>query len=172
MLTAQRRDEIAGASWSEVDLERGLLTIGAERMKGNVGHTVPLSPAAIEILETLPRFAAGDFVFSGATGAKPFSCFSKSKQRLDELIGDIEPYTVHDLRRTVRTRLAELGVSPFIGELVIGHRQVGIHAIYDLHTYDDEKRAALERWEAKLLSIVEPEPARPNVVPMPARARA
>jgi integrase len=171
MLTGQRRAEIGGASWPEVDLDRALLTIGAERMKANVGHTVPLSPAAIEILNTLSRFAAGDFVFSGATGAKPFSGFSTAKKRLDELVGDIEPYTVHDIRRTVRTRLAQLGVTPFVGELVIGHTQTGVHAVYDLHTYDAEKREALERWERRLLAIVEPEPARPNVVALPARAR-
>jgi integrase len=173
MLTGQRRSEIAGASWSEVDLERAVLEIPAERMKADAGHVVPLTPKAIEILAGLPRFKASNFLFSGATGAKPFSGFSAAKKRLDGLIGDIEPYTVHDLRRTLRTRLAELGVSVFIGELTIGHRQSGIHAIYDLHTYDDEKREALLRWEAKLLAIVapEPEPA-PNVVALPARVRA
>jgi integrase len=171
LLTGQRRAEIGGARWPEVDLERALLTIGAERMKANVGHTVPLSPKAIEILETLPRFRAGDFVFSGATGAKPFGGFSKSKQSLDGACPGIAPFTLHDLRRTVRTRLAVLGVTPFVGELVIGHTQKGVHAVYDLHTYNDQKRAALLAWEAKLLSIVAPGPE-PNVVPMTARARA
>jgi len=75
------------------------------------------------------------------------------------------------LRRTTRTRLSELGVTPFIAELVIGHTQKGVHAVYDLYRYHDEKQAALLKWEAKLLSIVAPEPA-PNVVPMSARARA
>jgi integrase len=173
MLSGQRRDEIAAAQWGEIDLDRGLLTIGAGRMKAKASHIVPLTPTVVEILETLPRFAAGDFVFSGQTGAKPFSGFSKAKVRLDKISGrSVAPYTLHDLRRTVRTRLAELGVTPFIGELVIGHQQKGVHAIYDLHRYDDEKRDALERWERKLLDIVapEPEPAG-NVVAMPARAR-
>jgi len=78
-------------------------------------------------------------VFSGQTGAKPFSGFSKVKNRLDR---EIAPYSLYDLRRTVRTRLAELGVSPFIGELVIviAHTQRGVHATYDRHRYDTEIR--------------------------------
>jgi integrase len=170
LLTGQRRDEIAGAPWAEVDLDRALLTIGRERMKQKTAHTVALTPAVVEILSGLPRFAAGDFIFSGQTGARPFSGFSKAKGRLDRAIGEIAPFTLHDLRRTVRTRLAELGVTPFVGELVIGHTQKGVHAVYDLHRYEEEKREALERWERRLLSIVG-EPAAPNVVPMPARAR-
>jgi integrase len=170
MLTGQRRDEIAEASWGEI--ERAVLTIPPERMKADDGHVVPLSPAAVAILEGLPRFAAGRFVFAGQTGARPFSGFSKAKRRLNRKIGEIEPFTLHDLRRTVRTRLSELGVTPFIAELVIGHRQRGVHAVYDLHRYENEKREALLKWEARLLSIVaEPEPAAPNVVPLPARAR-
>jgi integrase len=155
ILTGQRRDEIAGARWGDIDLNRALLTVGPERMKAGQAHAVPLTRSALEILEGLPRFALGDFVFSGQTGAKPFSGFSKAKTRLDRLTGGIAPYTLHDLRRTVRTRLAELGISPFIGELVIGHTQKGVHAVYDLHRYTDEKRDALEQWERRLLAIVQ-----------------
>jgi integrase len=169
ILTGQRRDEIAAARWSEMDLDAEVMTIGAERMKAKAGHTVPLTPAAIAILRSLPRFAARDYLFSGLTGARPFSGFSKAKSRLDRTIGNIASYTLHDLRRTTRTRLAELGVTPFVGELVIGHTQKGVHAVYDLHRYLPEKRDALERWERRLLEIVG-EPG--NVVPMPARAQA
>ena len=169
MLTGQRRNEIAEATWGEI--EAALLTIPPERMKADAGHVVPLTPAAVAILEGLPRFAAGDFVFAGQTGARPFSGFSKAKRRLNAALGGMKPFTLHDLRRTTRTRMAELGVTPFVGELVIGHRQRGVHAVYDLHTYDDEKREALLKWEARLLSIVAgPEPATPEVVPMRASA--
>jgi integrase len=156
ILTGQRRDEIAGARWGDIDLDGALLTIGPERMKAGKAHAVPLTRSAVEILQGLPRFEIGDFVFSGQTGAKPFSGFSKAKMRLDRLTGGIAPYTLHDLRRTVRTRLAELGISPFIGELVIGHTQKGVHAVYDLHRYTGEKRDALERWERRLLAVVKP----------------
>jgi integrase len=178
ILTGQRRDEIAGARWGEIDLDAGLLTIGAGRMKAKAGHSVPLTPAAVEMLRGLPRFVRGDFAFSGQAGDRPFSGFSKAKARLDRATGSIAPYTLHDLRRTVRTRLSELGVAPFVAELVLAHTQQGVAKVYDLHRYDAEKRDALEKWEARLLSIVapapepEPEAASDNVVPMPARARA
>jgi integrase len=166
MLSGQRRQEIAGATWSEVDLDKAVLTIGAERMKAAAAHTVPLTPTAIEILRSLPRFVAGDYVFSGRAGARPMSGFSKCKKRLDAKIGQMPPYSLHDLRRTVRTRLAELGVLPFIGELILAHAQQGVARIYDLHTYDAEKRDALNRWEAKLRQIVAPEPPTGKVVPL------
>jgi integrase len=171
MLTGQRRDEIAAARWSEVDLDRAVLELPAGRVKVDDRHVVPLTPAVLDILEALPRFAAGDYLFSGQAGDRPFSGFSKAKRRLNDLIGDIESFTLHDLRRTARTKLSELGVTPFVAELVIGHRQQGVSAIYDLYRYHNEKRAALLKWEAKLLSIVAPgpEPAG-NVVAMPRRA--
>jgi hypothetical protein len=62
---------------------------------------------------------------------------------------------------------------PVVAELVIGHKQTGIHQVYDVHTYDAEKRDALVRWERRLLSIVEPAPdgaALGNVVAMPKRS--
>jgi integrase len=174
-LTGQRRDELAGAAWGEIDLDKGLLTISAGRMKAKAGHSVPLTPAAVEMLRGLPRFARGDYVFSGMAGDRPFSGFSKAKARLDRATGKIAPYTLHDLRRTVRTRLSELGVAPFVAELVLAHKQQGVAKVYDLHRYDAEKRAALEKWEAKLLAILAPEPepaGTDNVVALPARARA
>ena len=171
ILTGQRRDEIAGARWAEIAPDLSVLTVAPSRMKAKIANAVPMTGAAVAILRALPRFTAGDFVFSGQTGAQPFSGFSKAKARLDKAIGDIAPYTLHDLRRTVRTRLAELGVTPFIGELVLAHTQKGVHGIYDTHRYSAEKRDALERWEARLLSLVAPEPE-PNVIKMPARKRA
>ena len=127
----------------------------------------------------MPRFAAGDYIFSTTAGRRPIGAFSQAKARLDQaLAGEVAPWRAHDLRRTMRTGLSSLGTLVFIAELVIGHTQSGVHAVYDLHRYDAEKRAALEAWEARLLSIVAPEsgpePALPpdNVVPLPARAGA
>ena len=161
-LTGQRRDEVAELRWSEVDLTGGLLTIPAERMKSKIAHVVPLAPAAHEIVRDLPRFSAGDFIFTTTGGSRPVSGFSKMKLRLDRTTSKLAedaavrmaPWRLHDLRRSARTGMAAAGVLPFIGELVIGHRQTGVHAVYDLHSYDDQKLEALARWEARLLSIV------------------
>jgi integrase len=176
LLTAQRRDEVGEARWREVDFGAGTLTLGAARMKEEAANVVPLTATAVSILRRLPRFASGeDFVFR--VGPKAYASFSGAKRRLDrkiaEMGGTVEPYSLHDLRRTVRTRLAQLGVLPFVAELVLAHAQPGIQKVYDLHTYDGEKRAALERWEKRLLEIVGPEPeAPPATVVVPLRRRA
>jgi integrase len=171
LLTGQRKNEIARASWGEItDLDGAdpTLTVPAERMKGMDGkvaaHTVPLTPTVVEILRGMPRFTGGDFVFTTTAGRRPLGGFSKVEKHLRARAG-IAHWQVHDLRRTVRTRLSELGVTPFTAELVIAHRQGGVHAVYDLHTYDREKRQALARWERRLLSIVAPEPES-KVVPI------
>jgi integrase len=163
LLTALRRDELSEATWSEINFDRGLLVIGAGRMKAKSSLAVPLVPTAVSILGAMPRFATGtDHLFR--VGPKPYASFSGAKARLDRVIGGtVAPFTLHDLRRTVRTRLSELGVLPFIAELVLAHTQQGIAKVYDLHRYDAEKREALEKWERRLLEIVG---AGPAVVPM------
>jgi integrase len=177
ILTACRRDEVASARWREIDLDRGILTVGAERMKAGAAHSVPLTPTAVEILRALPRFTTNDYVFPGQKTGTPFTGFSKAKARLDATIaknsGAIAAFSLHDLRRTVRTRLSELGVLPFVAELVLAHQQPGIAKVYDLHRYDAEKRDALKKWERRLTQIVAPETPAPagRVVPLRRRAR-
>jgi integrase len=162
ILTGQREREVADMSWSEVDLPNWLWTIPVVRMKGGRAHEVPLPPAAVALLNSLPRFTAGDFIFSTTTtaGAKPVNGFSKAKVRLDKLSG-VAKWKIHDLRRTMRTHLSALPVQDLVRELVIAHARPGLHKVYDQHTYQVEKRECLQLWEKRLLSIVEPPP--PNV---------
>ncbi len=160
MLTGQRLREISDARWSEIALDKALLTVPGERMKAKVSHTVPLTPEVVALLEGVPKFQDGAFVFTTTAGKRPISGFSKMKSRLDSEIAKladgtpIAPWTLHDLRRTMRTRLSGLGVLPLVAELIIGHKQTGIQAVYDLHTYDAEKRLALAKWEGALAVIV------------------
>jgi len=177
LLTGQRCNEIARARWSEIDRAAATLTVPAERMKGKVLHVVPLTPAVVALLDGQPRFAGGDCVFTTTGGRAPISGFSRAQARMRKAVEKLAAPTVvphwevHDLRRTARTGLSTTGATPFIGELVVAHRQGGVHGVYDLHRYDAEKRAALEAWEAKLLSIVgAPEPPDDMVVPLRARA--
>ena len=194
LLTGQRLREISDARWDEINLDDATLTVPAARMKGKVGHSVPLTPAVVSILKPVPRFEGGVFVFSTTAGQRPVSGFSKAKTSVDRAIAnalaetrqkptdkpdELPAWTIHDLRRTVRTRLSSLSVLPLVAELVIGHKQAGIHAVYDLHRYDAEKREALLRWENSFLEIIEPEPennapqsddtASPKVVPIGGR---
>jgi integrase len=173
LLTAVRRNEAARMTWSEVDLDKALWVIPGSRTKSGTPHEVPLSSTAVDLLRSLPRFT-GDFVFSTNGGRAPIKGFGKFKDTIDDRIGELAPpgltdWRFHDLRRTARTNLASLGVSPFIAELVIGHQQKGVHKVYDVHRYQAEKRDALERWASKLRTIIEPTP--PNVIALKA-ARA
>ena len=162
MLTGARLNEVAGARWGEFDLKKKIWTVPPERFKSNASHLVPLSDAAIAIIESLPRFTKGDHLFSTTYGEKPISGFSKPKVRLDEMMGNPPPWVVHDIRRTVRTRLASLRISDLVAEMVIGHGRKGIQRVYDQHTYEPEMREALELWAARLRDIVTPPPE--NVV--------
>ena len=166
LVTGQRKSEVAEATWTEFDLEKKLWEIPASRMKADAKHVVPLSDMAIEIVESLPRFNKGDCLFSTTFGEKPVSGFSKAKSRLDALmreqLGELEPFVVHDIRRTMRTRLSAAPVEDRVRELVIAHTQQGLHKIYDQHAYLDEKRQALDWWAGRLRGIVKPAPA--NVV--------
>ena len=102
MLSGQRRGEVAEARWREFDLGGRLWSIPPERFKSNATHIVPLTGDALDLLAALPRWAGGDFLFSTDGGKKPVNGFSKSKARLDKIVG-FDGWTVHDIRRTVRT---------------------------------------------------------------------
>jgi integrase len=168
ILTGQREREVSEMSWPEVDPQRQLWTIPTRRMKGDRAHEVPLAPAAAGLIETLPRWNGGDFVFTTTGGAKPINGFSKAKARIDRLSA-VSGWKIHDLRRTMRTHLSALPVEDLVRELVIAHAKPGLHKVYDRHGYQDEKRRCLELWERRLLSIVEPSP--PNVVELAAVQR-
>ena len=157
VLSGQRLNEIAKARWSEIDEGAGCLLIPAERMKGKAAHPLPLTPWMRELLEGLPRFESGDFLFSTTYGKRPVSGFSKMKSRLDRAIAakdDIDDWQIHDLRRTMRTGLSRAGVAPFFAELVIAHTQAGVHATYDRHRYGKEVLQALLKWEELLFDQV------------------
>jgi integrase len=168
-----RRSELAGARWREFDLRKGAAetwTLRGERTKNGKPRIIPLPAMAVGIIAELPRFAAGDFVLSALHGRRPFTAFSRMKARLDDRIAalndgvPLEQWGLHDLRRTMRTRLSALPIPQVVRELMIGHRQQGVAAVYDLHLYEAEQRAGFEAWSAKLRDIVEPPP--PNVVPL------
>ncbi len=166
LLLGQRRSEVAEMQWSEVDTEKREWTISARRSKNDSEHIVPLPDAAVDILDSLPRFTEGDFMFSTTAGRRPVSGFSKAKLRTDEILAKhktaIEGWRVHDLRRTCRSEMARLGVPEIVGERVLNHLPKGLAKTYNVHEYLDEKADALDRWAQEVQNIVEPPP--PNVV--------
>ena len=128
-----------------------------ERFKSNATHMVPLSDQAMTVLLSVPHFTKGDYLFSTILGERPVGGFSKAKARLDKLMG-APPWVIHDIRRTVRTRLASLRIPDMVAEMVIGHGRKGIQRVYDQHSYENEMREALELWAARLRDIVTPPP--------------
>ncbi len=155
LLTGARLREIAEASWDEIDLEGALLTVPTSRMKMKAAHVIPLNAAALAIVRELPRFTDGGYIFTTTRGRRPISGFSKFRAKFNETLKTYgwraaAPFTLHDLRRTVRTGLSSLEVPEEYAERVIGHQPQGIKATYDLHRYDKQKREALAKWEAKL----------------------
>jgi integrase len=160
LITGQRKSEVAEASWGEFDLDGKVWTIPAARMKADAAHIVPLSIDAVAVLNGLPIFNAGNFLFSTTFGKKPVNGFSKAKDRVDGLMADDlgkapSHWTIHDIRRTVRTGLSALPIADMVRELVIAHAKPGLHKVYDQFSYLDEKRAALELWAWRLREIVE-----------------
>jgi integrase len=171
LLTAQRRDEVAGMRWEEIEHETWI--IPAERYKTNVPNAVPLTDAARRLLGKPQKKG---FIFSTTGGKRPFSGFSKSKRALDEKIAELRKkddrrpmphWVTHDLRRTARSLMSRAGVPSDIAERVLGHAIPGVRRVYDRHSYEAEKRDALERLAALVDRILNPAP---NVVPFVASA--
>ena len=113
LLTAQRRSEVAGMRWSELDLSKAYwhLPPGNEdrKHKSSHPHTIPLGSRIIEILASLPRVHE-ELVFPARGKDNPVSGYSKWKQKLDNVSG-VRAWTLHDLRRTAATQMASLGVA-------------------------------------------------------------
>jgi integrase len=169
LLTGARKTEVAGGQWRELDLHKKLWMVPPERFKSNATHLVPLSDQAVAVLRELPRFTKGDHLFTTTLGEKHVTGFSRAKAEVDKLVGERlgaspPPWVIHDIRRTVRTRLASLRVPDMVAEMVIGHGRKGLQRVYDQHTYEAEMREALELWAARLRDIVTPPPE--NVVRM------
>jgi integrase len=153
VLTGQRRSEVGALEWRELDLDRAIWTIPAARSKNRRQHVVPLSPEAVEIIKALPRFSGSRFVFSPGETAP--SGYSRAKTRLDERIKEVNggeslaPWILHDIRRSVASGLAGLGVNLPIIERILNHVSgsfAGIVGIYQKYNFAAEMRGAMERW--------------------------
>jgi integrase len=157
ILTGQRREEVGGMPWAELDPDKGLWRIGAERTKNGLAHEVPLSGAAVEILQTQEQrddralvFGAGEGAFQGWSNAK--SALDKrmlARMRETDPRAQLPPWRLHDIRRTVATRLADLGEQPHVIEAILNHisgHKAGVAGVYNRASYAKEKRKALDLW--------------------------
>jgi integrase len=179
MLTGLWRNEIGALAREEIDLRAEVIAIPGRRTKNGRPHVTPISPQVRAIVGAAASDGAA-LVFSGGTAG--FSGWSRGKERLDERIARarrdeavpdrqgkpltgverqrhaLARWTLHDIRRTVATRLADLGIEPHVIEEVLGHasgHKAGVHGIYNRSGYEAQKRSALTLWGEKLVELVE-----------------
>jgi integrase len=176
LITAQRGGEVADMRWQDVDLGARWWTIPGERAKNGLPHRVPLTSMAIEIIKALkPQVISGNNVerpkrkYRTTTASETVSTEKPKQPPVYVLAGargkrqrseaaatfGLENFIGHDLRRTAASMMAAGGVSHFIIGRVLNHVERGVTAVYDRHSYDAEKGAALTWWDAKLTAILE-----------------
>ena len=159
LVTAQRGSEVLGMRWADVDLPAGWWTLPEERSKNGLSHRVPLSAPAVALLETR-RLVVGEspWVFPSASGLGPIAGVQKAVQRVRRRAGI--DFRGHDLRRTAASNMASMGIPRVVLARILNHVESGVTAVYDRHSYDREKREALESWGRRLEEIVG---VRPNL---------
>jgi integrase len=154
-LTGQRREEVAQLKWHEIDEQARTWSMPAERSKNNKAHIIHLSEPAWEVISG-HRNEAGGFVFATSRG-KHFQSFNTYKRVLDRLCG-VTNWRLHDLRRTVVSGMARLGVPPHVADKILNHQSgtiSGVAAVYQRHEFLPERKEALDRWGAHVIPIVE-----------------
>jgi integrase len=161
LLTGCRRENARTMRWSELDLDGKLWTVPADKSKNGRPYEIPLSHQMMTILNGMER--AGPFVFTRSDGSRPIGGMSDLKTALDHASG-LSGWRLHDLRRSLRTGLAKLGIAEEIGERVIGHSRSKLDQIYNVHEYRAEKAAALQLWGDHIDRLVNAAPAK--VVPL------
>ena len=166
LLTGARLNEVAGMRWSELSEDGALWSLPKERTKNKRAHSVPLAPLAQTLIGNVPRLAGSDLVFT-TTGKTPVSGWSRTKRRLDRNMlaiarkdkrdAVIAPWRLHDLRRSLVTGMAELGVRSDVIEVAVNHvsgSRGGIAGVYNRSELMDERREAFKRWANHVSGLV------------------
>jgi integrase len=158
ILLGARRQEIGGIAWSELDLEspQPPWTLPAVRSKNGRAHTLPLMPMASAIIRSVPRLVSRDLLF-GTRAVDGYRAWGESKRALDRRCG-VAGWTIHDVRRSVATMMADIGVQPHIIEQILNHQsghKAGPAGIYNRSSYQREVRAALALWEDHIRTLLD-----------------
>ena len=155
LVTGQRKGEVVGAEWDEFDLVAGWWTIPGEKAKNGLPHRVPLSPLALQLLKQNHKNTGdSEYLFPSSQGSKPIrdDAISKAVRRNESPL-NIPHFTPHDLRRTVASQMASSGTSRLVISKILNHVDSGVTAVYDRHSYDADKRKALNAWARQLDAI-------------------
>jgi len=166
LATAQRKAEIVTAAWNEIDLTEKWWTIPPEKAKNKLPHRVPLSPLALELLQAAKNITGDSpWVFPSPQTDRhitPEAVDHALRRPGLEALGFT--FVPHDLRRTAASHMTGMGISRLVVSKILNHVERGVTAVYDRHSYDREKRQALEAWALKLKAIIEE--AEINVIPL------
>jgi integrase len=150
--TACRSGEAISARWEDIDLERGEWSL--TDTKTGVPRTIALSKQTVAWIRTLTVLRSGEFLCPSSKGSHHLSQKSLTHQlwhaRKTNRHPAIDSWSPHDLRRTVRTRLAEMGIPTQVGEAMLGHSRSGVEGIYDLAEYLPQIREWLQVWNDHL----------------------
>jgi len=157
LLTAQRGGEVASMRWADVDLEGGWWTVPATSSKNKLAHRVPLNGSAIAILAALLATADKDaeYVLGAHHRAKGTGARGKRQQAEAAATFPVDNFRGHDLRRTAASIMASGGIPRLTISKILNHVERSVTAVYDRHSYDAEKTAALAWWDAKLTAILD-----------------
>jgi integrase len=157
LLTGQRRTEVGSAIWDEFDTERGVWTIASSRTKNHREHTIPLCGLALSVINAVPRQVGRDHLF-GVRG-HGFCSWATAKAALDARLGaQVKKWTLHDLRRSYCTRLADLGALPHTIEAAVNHQsgfRSGVGGTYNRSPYEREVKAAMAMWNDHVRTLIE-----------------
>ena len=163
LVTAQRGGEVASMTWEDLDLATGWWTIPAERSKNGLSHRVPLSPQALAVLEDVRGQDNGSpWLFPSPKPGRHIEHLVQAAKRIRERAG-VE-FVPHDLRRTAASLMTGMGIPRLTVKKILNHVERDVTATYDRHSYDQEKRQALDAWGQRLIEIVSGEPKASNVV--------
>jgi integrase len=198
MLTGQRRAEVANMAWAEIDLDTGTWRIPKERAKNGKAHEIDLSPQTVEVLNSVKRNGPYLFPARKAPTRKAVQAraeataesqgvrgFSAVKRKLDgeaetlwqaalakakaKHVAPMEPWRIHDLRRSAATGMAAMGFAPHVVERVLNHisgTQSGLVGVYQRHEYRAERKAAMLAWGAHVEAVAKGEALPSNVRPL------
>ena len=171
MLLGQRRNEVGRMKWEDINLEKGVWDLPREATKNKQPHKVPLLGLALEIIKSQPRIITKDsksrrsimcpYVFS-TTGTAPVSGWSKTKiQILDNLLSQqivLPDWRLHDFRRTVSTKLGDLGYHDTEIGMLLNHTSRGVTSVYNRSDYFKKKEEMLRAWDKLLKDIIDEKP--------------
>lgn len=149
LITAQRKGELVTAKWSDFDLKQRWWTIPSENAKNRQSHRIYLSDLALELLADLEGLTPKtQWLFPSPRLDRHITPESVTRglNRSKEIFADIKPFTAHDLRRTAASHMTSMGISRVTVSKILNHADSGVTAVYDRHSYDNEKKHALCAW--------------------------